>query len=409
MFSRIFQHFRPYIGSSKKTYADYATLTPIHGDVLNVMTKTYRTYNKNPSALYTSAVAAKKKLESVRKSIAQLLSGSSLHSVHADEIYFTSGGTESNNIAILGVIDAWYEKSSHVPHVVISDIEHPAVKKVIEDLVQKKRVTASYIPVTSQGLIDLNALKEVLHTQEHVVLVSIMFVNNEIGTIQPLKEIARAVRAYRKNNNSLYPYIHTDACQAPAYVDMPIDQLGIDMMTLDGGKIYGPRGVGCLYVKKHVHIVSSHKGGSQEQGLRPGTENLPAIVGFEKALSYVLHVKRSEVERFREMQAYIYHHLPECVYVNGATEHEKRIVNNINVCFPGKDSEFLVFQADVAGVELSAVTACQNVQEESRSTVVDALGKNCGASSLRISLGLYTTWKDVKRIVSVMQKLGKVS
>ena len=388
-------------------------MTPISRRVLAVLNKTYVDYAKNPSALYGSAVQAKKRLEQARSEVASLLSGISLHSIHADEIVFTGGGTESNNIAIYGIIDAWYEQSDEVPHVVISHIEHPAVKKIIDHLVKHKRITASYVSVTDQGIVDLTELKQVFEEQKHIALVSIMLVNNEIGTIQPLKEIAKLVRQYRKKTESVYPYFHTDACQAPCYIDMPIDKFGVDLLTLDGGKIYGPRGVGVLYVKRNTYILSPFKGGGQEDGLRPGTENLPAIVGFSVALQDAFLMRAKEVIKLREMQTYLYENLPKNVFVNGSVNSEERIVNNINICIPGCDSEFVVFQMDVAGVETSAVTACQNTQEESRSYVVDALGKKCGGSSIRISLGRYTTWREVKSIIRVlreiMQKLGKSS
>lgn len=412
MFSRIFQHFRHSKWSIKKIYADYATLTPISDGVLRVMVKAYKEYDKNPSALYSSAVNSKKRLETDRKIVAKALSGGSLNSVHSDEIFFTSGGTESNNIAIHGVLEAWsssVENKDKVPHIVISTIEHPAVKKVVNDLVGKKRITATYVSITEKGIIDLDHLKKVFEEQKDIVLVSIMLVNNEIGTIQPLKDVSRMIRMYRKNNNSIYPYFHADACQAPCYVDIPIDKLGVDLLTLDGGKIYGPRGVGCLYVKRDTQIDSPYKGGDQESGIRPGTENVPAISGFSFALHEALDMREHEVKRLGQMQKYIISNLPENAYVNGSVEEGDRIVNNINICIPGSDSEFLVFKADVAGVEISAVTACQNSQVESRSTVVDALGKDCGGSSLRISLGRYTTWREVKKIVEVVKNICKIS
>ncbi len=408
MFSRIFQQFRPFKRSAKKIYADYATLTPISDKVLGVYTRAYKEYSKNPSALYASAVMSKKRLDLARKEVARLLSDTSLHSVHADEVFFTSGGTESNNIAIQGVLEAWYrENPQHTekPHIIVSTIEHPAVKKVVDSLVAARKITASYVSVNEKGIVDLVELKKVFEEQKYIILVSIMLVNNEIGTIQPISDVARMVRAYRKKYNSVYPYFHTDACQAPCYVDMPIDKMGVDILTLDGGKIYGPRGVGCIYVKRNTKIEPVYLGGSQESGLRPGTEHVPAVIGFSTALSDAYTMRGREVLRLSDMQTYIMSHIPSGAYINGSTDAKERIVNNINVCIPGSDSEFLVFQMDVAGVEVSAVTACQNTQEESRSTVVDALGKNCGGSSLRISLGRYTTWREVKKIVDVLASL----
>lgn len=409
MFSRIFYPFRPSKRPSKKIYADYATLTPISDNVLSLMSNIYKNYDKNPGALYGSAVQAKKMLESSRKEVSMLLSGTSANSVHSDEIFFTGSGTESNNMAILGVVEAWYETNSVIPHIVTSVIEHPAVKKVVESLVKKGKVSASFVSVDAEGVVDLSELKKVFETEKNIILVSIMLVNNEIGTIQPLKDIARMVRGYRKNSESAYPYFHTDACQAPCYLDMPIDKLGVDLLTLDGGKIYGPRGIGCLYVKRGTKISSIYKGGGQEMELRAGTENLPSIAGFALALKNVFKKRESEVKRIAPMQEFIFSNLPEHVFVNGSLERDSRIVNNINICIPGIDSEFAVFQADVAGVEVSAVTACQNSQEESRSFVVDALGKDCGGSSLRISLGQGTTWKHVRKIVQVIQKVSTLS
>lgn len=407
MFSSLFRRFQHPKRAQKRIYADYATLTPIHGNVLSLMSTIYKKYSQNPSALYGSAVVAKKLLETARKDVARLLSGSSLHSVHADEIVFTSGGTESNTIAILGTLESWYEKNTEVPTMVISQIEHPAVKKAVENLARTKIINAFYISVDEEGIINIAELKKVFAEQKNIILVSVMLVNNEIGTIQPLKEIAKVIRNYRKEHSSVYPYFHTDACQAPCYVDMPIDKFGVDLLTLDGGKMYGPRGIGCLYIKRGIHLKSPIVGGGQENGIRPGTENLPSIVGFADAFNYVLSIKEKEVKRLGAMQEFIFKNLPEYIFVNGSMETEKRIVNNINICIPGSDSEFLVFKMDVAGVEVSAVTACQNSAEESRSSVVDALGKNCGGSSLRISLGKGTTWGEVKKIVKVIQEVCK--
>lgn len=349
-------------------------------------------------------------MENARKSVAKTLSGASSHSVHADEVLFTSGGTESNNMAIMGVVKSWFDANGAfgvVPHVVVSAIEHPAIKKVVETLVSLKRVTATFVSVDEQGIVDLAELKEVLATQKHIALVSIMMVNNEIGTVQPLRDIAALIRKYRKEHDSVYPYFHTDACQAPCYLDMQVDKLGVDLLTLDGGKIYGPRGVGCLYVKRKTALSPIMYGGAQEFDMRPGTENVPAIIGFAKALELVVEKKESEVSRLRKMQDFIYTSLPENVFVNGTTEPALRLPNNINICVPGSDSEFLVFKADVRGIELAATTACQNKQEESRSYVVDALLKNCGGSSLRISMGQGTTWRQVKKLVKVLHEIVK--
>lgn len=403
-------HFRHFF-APKKTYFDYASVTPIDKEVLRLMNSVYLRFDKNPSALYRSGTQAFRLLEESRKKVAQALSGNSVTSVHPDEIIFTGGGTSSNNLAIEGVLKKYSSlnkdkiKSGELPHIITSNIEHPSIKNTIEKMVAEKIITATFISVDENGIIDLNELKESL--SKNTILVSVMTVSNEIGTIQPLRDISSLIRKHRKDNNTSYPYLHTDACQAPCYLDLQVEKNGVDLLTLDGGKVYGPRGVGCLYIKRGVLIESFMSGGSQEAGLYPGTENLPAIVGFTKALQKVVVAQKKEATRLRVMQEYIYTCLPEKVFVNGTTDTKLRSPNNINICIPESDSEFLVFQFDVAGIELSAVTACQNKQEESRSYVVDALGKSCGGSSLRISLGNKTSWRGIKKLVRVMNEIVK--
>lgn len=399
MFSRSWRRL------GKKIYLDYAAVTPVDFRVEKVMKETLRDHWYNPSALYGMGVQAGKVLEAARIRVARILSGSSLHSIHADEIIFTSGGTEANNMAILGVVEKWHAKNSEVPHVIISAIEHPSIKKLIEHLIAKKKITASFISIEEDGIVNIAELKDIFQTQKNIALISIMLVNNEIGTIQPVSEIAGLIRKYKKENHSIYPILHTDACQAPCYLDMQIDKLGVDLLTLDGGKIYGPRGVGCLYVKRKTPIEKISFGGAQEFDMRPGTENLPAIVGFGEALNICIKEKKKEIKRLRDLQHYIFRNLPEGVLLNGGIESEKRICNNINICVTGKDSEFLLFKFDVAGIELSTGTTCQNKQEDSTSYVVDALGKKCGGSSLRISMGRGTKKSHVKKFIKVLRKI----
>ncbi len=401
MFSRFWR------ASPTKKYFDYASITPLDYRVVKAVQKVEKRHWQNPSALYDSGVRAGKLLASAREGVARVLSGTSIHSAHADEIVFTSGGTESDNVAIQGVVKAWKKDNptvSELPHIVISAIEHPAVKKTVEDLEHSGLITVSYISVDEQGLICEKELKEVFQKEKNIILVSVMLVNNEIGTIQPIAHVASLIRKYRKDHGSVYPYLHTDACQAPCYLDMQIDKLGVDLLSLDGGKIYGPRGVGCLYIKRGVRIEKISQGGAQESDIRPGTENLPAIVGFAKALEICTKEKEKENIRLRKLQEYIINNLPEGVTVNGSVDVEKRISNNINICIPDKDSEFVLFQLDVQGFEVSTGTTCQNKQEESRSYVVDALGHNCGASSLRISFGRFTKFGEVKSLIKVLKK-----
>lgn len=406
----MFSRFTKFI-KKEKIYLDYASIAPVDSRVLTVMNKLTFNLFQNPGSLYSSGVKALKMISSARVNIAKILSGKNTNTVHSDEIIFTSGGTESNNIAIQGVIDRWYEDHDYnynqKPHIVISEIEHPSVRNIVENLSKKNKITFSKIKINNDGVIDIQNLKEILSENKNTILVSVMLVNNEIGSIQPIKEIASVIRKIKGNN--IYPLLHTDACQAVNYLDMQFDKMGIDLLSLDGGKIYGPRGSGILYIKRKTPINPVYFGGDQEYGIRPGTENLSAIVGIEKALEIIQIDKEKEIERLFKMQQYIFSKIKDIknVSINGSIEREKRIVNNINICFKDKDSEFLLFKMDKLGFEISTGTTCQNKKEESRSVSVDVLGNDCGASSLRISLGRWTTWGEVRGLLKAIDKVAK--
>lgn len=391
-----------------KKYFDYASITPIDKDVLKVINNIMRINFHNPGSLYAKGVFVLKMINKSRKNISKNLN------CHQDEIIFTSGGTESNNIAIQGVVDKWYETYDYdyanKPHIIISEIEHPAVLNVVENLAKKNKITFSKIKVNHDGILDLKNFKEILEESKiknkNTILISIILVNNEIGVIQPIKDITSYVRKYKENN---YPLIHVDACQAINYLDINLDKLGVDLLSLDAGKIYGPRSSGLLYVKRNTPINPVFFGGDQEFTLRPGTENTAAIVGLDKALEIVKKTRIKEIERLSKMQKYIFDKVcvMKNVSINGSIDADKRVVNNINLCFKDKDAEFLLFKLDKFGFQVSTGTTCQNKKEDSRSLSVDALGDDCGGSSLRISLGRYTTWSEVRGLVKVLAKVGE--
>ena len=386
-----------------KKYLDYASITPIDRGVLRVMSRVMKYHFHNPGSLYTHGVVAAKIIDKSRLSVSKVFN------CHKNEIIFTSGGTESNNIAIQGVVDRWYEDRGYdytvLPHIVITEIEHPAVRNVIENLSKKNKITFSKIKVDNQGLIDIKDFKEILEENKNIILVSIILVNNEIGTIQPIRDITSIVRKHKNNN---YPLIHVDACQAVNYLDINLDKMNVDLLSCDAGKFYGPRGSGVLYVKRNSLINPVFFGGDQEFGLRPGTENISSIVGLAKALEIVDKTRDKEIERLSKMQKYIFDEVlkMEGISINGSIIPEKRIVNNINICFKDKDAEFLLFKLDKCGFQVSTGTTCQNKKEDSRSLSVDALGGDCGGSSLRISLGRETSWREVKGLVRALSNIN---
>jgi cysteine desulfurase len=383
--------------NQNRIYLDHASLTPMDPRVKKVMMEAIDEYPANPSSLYKEGVKAKKALYDARVSIGQFFS------VQPDEVVFTSGGTESNHLAFHGVLDECLAASdSAKPHFVISTIEHPSIVEIALDLTSRG-YDVSFVPVNKDGIVDPKDVKKALRPE--TVLVSIMYANNEIGTLQPIKDIAREIRHYKKGLDrgaAEYPYFHTDACQAVLFEDMRISTLGVDLVSVDGGKIYGPRGIGALIRRRHVALAPVMVGGSQENGLRAGTENLPAIIGLKHALD-IAHSERDEMTtkmgRFREsMHDLLFARLGTFIPNMSLNGHPSdRLPNNLNICFPNMDAEFLVLRLDALGIALSSVTSCRANDEDSSSYVIEALGKNdpCAGSSLRITFGRFTTTEDV--------------
>lgn len=397
--------------ASRRVYLDNASVTPVDPRVLREMTAVAAEYPANPSSLYAEGVAASKKLEEARARVALCLEA------HADEIVFTSGGTESNNLAILGVLESADTKAllgDKKPHIVTTSFEHPSIRELAFDLEKRGKCTVAYLEVGEAGVVDPREIKKALTPE--TVLVSVMYVNNEIGTIQPIQEIAKTVRHFKKElartgSAGQYPIIHTDASQAALYCSLRTPALGVDLITLDGSKIYGPRSFGILFKRRPLKLAPIMKGGSQENDMRPGTENVAGASGFALALEIGHKEQENELIRVgglrNRLLKEIQKEIPE-IQVNGSTKEEERLPNNINVCLPGMDAEFAVLKLDVRGVSASSVTSCRAKNEDSSSYVVEALGKSdCAKSSLRFTLGRFTTVSDVsyaaKKIVEVLR------
>lgn len=387
--------------SRKRIYLDYATTTPVLPAIQKEMDRFAMTEFANPASLHTEGVIAKNALIRARQTAAQ-----ALHA-HHDEIIFTSGGTESNNLAIFGFIEALRKKG--VPykkmHAITSVIEHASVLECFEEL-EKKGVAVTYIPVDQEGIVSLNNLKKAL--RPNTVLISIMCANNEIGTIQPIAKIARLLCDVRANNN--FPVFHTDASQVPLYLDCSQEKLGVDLMTIDGQKIYGPKGVGILYIRRRVTIVPLFFGGGQEKGLRPGTIPVPLVIGTARALENAVKNQEKESLRLCSLRDYFLKEVlavfPDAI-LNGSVA--ERLPNNINFSFPGIDTEFLVMQLDAAGVACSTKSACK--EGERQSHVVFAMSKNRerAASTIRFSLGIKTTRQEIQLTVKILKKILKKS
>ena len=343
----------------------------------------------NPSAIYLSAKKVKRDVESARSKIAQIIGAR--HS----EIIFTAGGTEANNLAIQGVMNQFPDAN-----VVVSAVEHESV------IAPAGRFNVCLAPVDKQGIVDLIKLEKLIDNK--TILVSIIYANNEIGAIQPLRQIAQLlnqVRARRKGNLPLY--FHTDACQAGVYLDLHIHRLGVDMMTLNGGKIYGPKQSGALYVKTGVKLQPQILGGGQESGRRSGTENVSGIVGLAAALNLVQTDRKEESLRLQKLQSLFFDLLNKEItgaVINVSTKY--RLPNNVHITITGQDNERLIMALDERGILCAAGSACSASNEEP-SHVLKAIGltDKQAQSSLRFSMGQETTEADIKTTIKTLAEI----
>lgn len=386
--------------TKREIYLDHAAATPVERSILKAMQSYFSDIYANPGGLHTQALAARNAVENARTIIAKSLA------VRPQEIVFTASGSESNNLAIIGAVRAFKKKNPNIiPHVITSAIEHKAVLTVAQKLANDSQIELSIVPVTEEGIVDLKELKKLLRPE--TVLVSVMYANNEVGTIQPIRDIAKTIRHFRKNvTQSQYPLFHTDAIQAFQYCDMNVLRLGVDLLSISAAKIYGPKGVAALFVKTGIQLDPIVVGGGQEHGLRSGTENVPLIVGFEKAVKIADGLRESETARLKDLQNYFFDELVQLgdVRVNGSRT--ERIPNNVNVTFNGISGERMVIELDAHGIAVTAQSACTSEDEES-SYVIKALYPNANTEEggVRFSMGRGTKRSDIDRVIRKLKKI----
>lgn len=373
-------------------YFDYAAATPLDEQVVASMLPYFTERFYNPSATYMAAQQVRKDVDAARASIAAVLGA------RTNEIIFTAGGTEANNLAIHGVMRQFPDGN-----VVVSSIEHESV--LMPAHVYECREAA----VSPNGIVDVDALCKLI--DDKTVLVSVMYANNEVGTLQPIRQITQAVeairRARRKSGNDRPLYVHTDAAQAAAYLDLHVSRLGVDMLSLNGGKIYGPKQTGVLFVSHTVRLQPQVVGGGQERGARSGTENVPGIIGLAKALELVQERRHEESQRLKELQRQfieiLQRDIPAAV-INGSLKH--RLPNNVHLTIPGEDNERLLIALDVAGVFCAAGSAC-SASNEDPSHVLRAMGISDvdAQASLRFTMGRQTTPEAVAAATAALVNL----
>ena len=385
----------------KRIYLDYAGATPVLPEAERAEVEASR-FLGNPGAIHTEGVLAKQKLDSARETLARALG------CKARELIFTSGGTEANNLALLGafkkIVLAGLGRAGKKPsetHWIVSAIEHASVLECFDHIAEMGGIVSKINP-DSRGLITVEAIQKEL--RKETVLVSIGWANNEIGTAQPLQHISQMLRTHEMKHGTKIIF-HTDAGQAPLYLSPQVNTLGVDLFVLDSGKLYGPRGVGCLYLSNRAELAPMILGGGQERGLRSGTENVALAAGFAKAFEIISSERKMESVRLQKLRdnlaQEIVGRIPGAL-INGDLKYV--LPHILNISIPSKQNgEYVALTLDHAGVAVATKSACR--EGDGKSAVVAALGgeKWRAENTLRISLGRDTSLRDVRAVLGALE------
>jgi cysteine desulfurase len=416
-------------------YLDHAATTPVDVRVSDAMVPYLQQHYGNPSALYGAGVSARQAIMHARTQIARVLSA------QPDTIVFTGSATEANNLALFGAARA---HRAHGNHIITTRVEHDAVLAPCAQL-EKEGFDITYIGVDATGQINLKEVIEAIRPE--TILISIMYANNEVGTIYPIAEIGKYLLQYRKKHKVAYPLLHTDACQAVNYLDISVERLHVDLMSMSASKIYGPKGVGALYVRRAIVLEPIIFGGGQEKGVRSGTEHVAGIVGLSAAIEIAQTMKEHEGERLYTLQAYFWRQLKDAfgdgVVLNGPTissppmrgsqrglktlyknntqplpasphrggDDDKltRLPNNLNVSFLGYEGEQIVLYLDAKGIAAATGSACTASSDDS-SHVLSAMGLPVEyiQSAVRFSMGRSTTKKEIDTTIVALQHICRL-
>jgi len=372
-------------------YLDYSATTPISKSVLAKMALYQKDSFGNASSIHQLGQVARTAVDESRELVSRFLN------CLPAEVIFTGSATESDNLAILGVANFYLEKGKNI-HIITSQIEHHAVLTTCEVL-EKRGVEITYLPVNKDGVVNVDDVAQEI--KENTVLVSVMYANNEIGSIQPISEIAKAIK--NKKSDVLF---HTDAVQAANYLNCDTKELGVDMLTISAHKIYGPKGIGALYLKQGTKITPIMYGGGHEYGLRPGTENVASIVGLGEAVREIEknNSLNNKIKKLRDkLVDGVLKNIPDS-RLNGSREN--RLLNNANFSFKGAEGEAIVISLDQDKIYASTGSACTAVGlEPSHVLLAVGLLKEQAHSSLRLTLGKHTTEKEINKVLTVLPKV----
>lgn len=380
----------------RKVYLDYSATTPVKKEVLDEMIPYFSEQYGNPSSLYSIALESKEAREEARKQVANFIGAD------PREVFFTSSGTEADNWAVIETAEANSKKGKHV---ITTKIEHHALLHSVEYL-EKKGFDITYLDVDKGGLVDPEVLKDAI--RDDTVLISIMYANNEIGTVQPIKELA----AIAKDRGVIF---HTDAVQALGNMPIDVKSLGVDLMSISAHKIYGPKGIGALYIRRGLNLPNLMHGGGQENKRRPGTENLTGIIGFGKAAEVSKNNLAEHIRKCTQLRDYFIKQVEnkiEDIHING--DLQRRLPGNANITFKYIEGEALLLMLDMKGIYVSTGSACSSASL-TPSHVLDAIGVPVEDihGSLRFTMGDFTTKEDidytVETLIEVVNKLREIS
>ncbi|KZM54187.1 MAG: cysteine desulfurase [Bacillaceae bacterium] len=377
----------------ERIYLDHAATSPVHPAVLDKMTTFMKDYFGNPSSIHSFGRESRREVDEARELLAK--------SIHADpkEIIFTSGGTEADNLAVIGTALANKEKGNHI---ITTEIEHPAVLQSCRYL-EKNGFHVTYLPVNQSGVISVEDLKKAL--KDETILVTVMYGNNEVGALQPISEIGSLLQNHQA-------YFHTDAVQAYGLVPIDVRELNVDLLSVSGHKINGPKGIGFLYAKAGVKFTPRMHGGEQELKRRAGTENVPAIIGFAESAKIAEQTRKEKTEQyvhFKQIMIDVFEQEGISFAVNGSIDNS--LPHILNVFFPGTNVESLLVNLDLAGIAASSGSACTAGSVEPSHVLVSMFGKNSKeiTSSVRFSFGLGNTEAQIesaaKKTAEIVKRL----
>jgi len=390
-------------------YLDNSATTPVDQRVLQEMLPYFSQEFGNASSLHLKGQVAMLAIEKAKKQISNFLG------CLADDIYFTSGATESNNWVIKVVVKNSLQKEPDLkPHLIVSAIEHESILEPVRQLVKDKLIEVTYLKVNQEGIISPVALKEAI--KDNTVLVSLMLANNEIGSIQPISEIAKIIKEINANRNRKILF-HSDATQALAYLDCRVEKLGVDFLSFSAHKIYGPKGIGALYIRQGLKLEPLIAGGGQQKGQRSGTYNVAGIVGFGKAVEIIADKQKraQEIKRLKELRNYLIKQILKKIpkaSLNGSLKY--RLPNNVNFTFQGVEGESIILMLSQKGICASTGSACSsNSLEPSHVLLALGIPPEQAHGSLRLTLGKFTKKSDIdillKHLPVIIEKLRSMS